>query len=161
MKCPICYHEDTKVIDSRVASDGLSIRRRRECLKCGFRYSTLEEMEILDLSVVKRDGQKEAYSRDKIVKGLKRALEKRDVSEDKFRQLIHAIERDIQKLRKNEINSEEIGKIAMKHLEKLDTVAYIRFASVYQAFEIKDFAQTLKKLIDKNKNKKGGDQSHA
>src|SRR3972149_12251486 len=75
MRCPVCYYEDSKVIDSRVASDGLSIRRRRECLKCGFRFSTYEEVEILDLAVVKRDGRKETYSREKIIKGLRRALE--------------------------------------------------------------------------------------
>ena len=100
MICPVCYHQDTKVIDSRVASDGLSIRRRRECLKCGFRYSTFEEIEILDLTVLKRDDKKENYNREKIVKGLKKSLEKRPVSEDKFKQLIHLIERDIQKIRK-------------------------------------------------------------
>ncbi len=129
-------------------------------MKCGFRYSTLEEMEILDLVVIKRDEQKESYNRDKMVKGLKRAFEKRGIPQDKFKQLIHAIERDIQKLRKSEIKSKEIGKIIMEHLEKVDTVAYIRFASVYQAFEISDFAQALKKFINKNK-KQGGDQSHA
>ena len=153
MKCPICYFEDTKVVDSRVASDGFCIRRRRECLKCGFRYSTLEEMEILDLTVVKRDGQKETYSRDKMTEGIKKALEKRSLSGEKLQQLIHAIERDIQKTEKNEIGSKEIGKIIMKHLEKVDTVAYIRFASVYQAFEIDDFAHTLKEIINNKKDK--------
>ena len=91
MRCPVCYYEDSKVIDSRVASDGLSIRRRRECLKCGFRFSTYEEVEILDLVVVKRDGRKESYSREKVVKGLKRALEKRPVTEDNFKKLINLI----------------------------------------------------------------------
>jgi len=139
MKCPICYYEDTKVIDSRVASEGLCIRRRRQCLKCNFRFSTYEEIEILDLVVLKRDGQRESYNRDKLVKGLKIALEKRKVTEDKFKKLIHSLERDIQKLRKNEIKSEEIGAIAMKHLKKIDQVAYIRYASVYESF--KDAAQ--------------------
>ena len=88
MKCPICYYQDTKVVDSRAATDGLSIRRRRECLKCGFRFSTYEEIEILDLMIVKRDGGKESYNRDKLMKGLKKALEKRSITEDKFKKLI-------------------------------------------------------------------------
>ena len=155
MICPVCYHQDTKVIDSRVASDGLSIRRRRECLKCGFRYSTFEEIEILDLTVLKRDDKKENYNREKIIKGLKKSLEKRPVDEDKFKQLIHLIERDIQKLRKNEVSSDEIGQIIMKELKKVDQVAYIRFASVYQAFEDVDtFKTELDKLFAKKKNNK-------
>ena len=92
MKCPVCYFADTKVVDSRAASDGLSIRRRRECLKCEFRFSTYEEMEILDLTVVKRDGAKESYMRDKIVKGIKFALEKRPYEETEFKKLINLIE---------------------------------------------------------------------
>src|SRR5680860_1020124 len=135
MKCPICYYLDTKVVDSRVATDGLSIRRRRECLKCGFRFSTYEEVEILDLVVVKRDGRKETYTREKIIKGLKRALEKRPVTEDGFRKLINSIERDFQILRKNEITSDQIGQIIMKTLKRFDQVAYIRFASVYESFK--------------------------
>jgi transcriptional repressor NrdR len=147
MKCPICYHEDTRVVDSRVASDGLSIRRRRECLKCEFRFSTFEEIEILDLSVLKRNGQKEAYSREKIVGGLKKALEKRAVDEDRFKKLVHNIEREIQKIRKNEVTTEQIGEIIMKQLKKIDPVAYIRFASVYQDYgNLQDFQEELDKL---------------
>lgn len=150
MKCPICYHEDTKVTDSRAASDGLSIRRRRECLKCSFRFSTLEEMEILDLTIVKRDGQKESYSREKMVAGLKKALEKRPITEDEFKKLINSIERDIQQLRSSEVKSSQIGEIAMKHLKEVDAVGYIRFASVYESFEdIGDFRDELKKLKKK------------
>lgn len=151
MKCPVCYFADTKVVDSRAASDGLSIRRRRECLKCNFRFSTYEEVEILDLTVVKRDGRKEVYNREKLVKGLKRAFEKRPVTDEKFRKLIGLIERDIQILRKNEIISATIGQIVMKQLKKVDQVAYIRFASVYQSF--KD-AQTFKRELNKLLNSK-------
>jgi transcriptional repressor NrdR len=152
MICPICYFEDTKVIDSRVASDGLSIRRRRECEKCGFRFSTFEEMEILDLTVVKRDGQKEVYSRDKLVSGLKKALEKRPLDDDGFKKLVHNIERDIQQLKKNEVSSGEIGEMVMKHLREADVVAYIRFASVYESFEdVNDFADMLNKIIKRKK----------
>ena len=148
MRCPVCYYEDSKVIDSRVASDGLSIRRRRECLKCGFRFSTYEEVEILDLVVVKRDGRKESYSREKVVKGLKRALEKRPVTEDNFKKLINLIERDLQILRKNEVMADQIGQIVMKNLKRFDQVAYIRFASVYESFkDAHEFRRELNKLL--------------
>ncbi len=154
MKCPICYYQDTRVIDSRVASDGLSIRRRRECLKCTFRFSTYEEIEILDLSILKRNGKKETYSRDKLAKGLKTSLEKRPITEDSFKKLIHAIERDLQKIRKNEVDTEQVGQIVMRQLKKIDKVAYIRFASVYQSFEdLQTFQEELDKLVSK-KNKK-------
>ena len=155
MKCPICYYEDTKVVDSRVASDGFSIRRRRECLKCGFRFSTYEELEILELCIVKRDGRKEAYQREKLEKGLKRALEKRPITKDDFKKLVNLIERDLQKLRKNEVTSNQIGLFIMKHLRKVDKIAYIRFASVYQSFEsLEEFSEELNKLtsIKKSRN---------
>jgi len=153
MKCPICYFQDTKVVDSRVAADGLSIRRRRECLKCGYRFSTYEEVEILDLTVVKRDGRKENYSRDKLVKGLKRALEKRPITEEKFKKLVSLIERDIQALRKSEIISDQVGQMVMKQLKKIDQVAYIRFASVYESFkDAQSFKRELNKLIKSKKS---------
>ncbi|MFH1412678.1 MAG: transcriptional regulator NrdR [bacterium] len=148
MKCPVCHHPDTKVIDSRTAGEGLTIRRRRECLKCNFRFSTYEEIEILDLTIIKRDGHKESYSREKIVKGLRRALEKRPITEDDFKKLINLVERDLQALKKNEIDSKKVGQILMKRLRKLDQVAYIRFASVYESFEdLKTFKRELNKLI--------------
>lgn len=153
MKCPVCYYEDTKVVDSRVASDGLSIRRRRECLKCGFRFSTYEELEILDLTIVKSDGRKESYSRDKMEKGLKRALEKRPITNDAFKKLVHSIERDLQILKKNEITSNQVGQAVMKNLKKTDQVAYIRFASVYESFkDAHTFRRELNKLL---KTKRG------
>lgn len=152
MKCPVCYYQDTKVVDSRVGSDGLSIRRRRECLKCGFRFSTYEELEILDLTVVKRDGRREAYNREKLTRGLRRALEKRPITEDRFKKLLISIERDIQVLKKDEVTSDQIGQIVMKNMKKTDKVAYIRFASVYQSF--KDLAE-FKKELNKLSSKKG------
>ncbi len=156
MKCPICYHEETKVIDSRMAADGLSIRRRRECEKCSFRFSTFEEMEILDLTVLKRDGEKEAYSRDKMVSGLRRALEKRPISDDDFKKLIHNIERDIQQLRQSEVDSSDIGKAVIKHLKDIDIVAYIRFASVYESFkDADDFMAFLNRLSSAPKPRRG------
>ncbi len=147
MKCPICDYSETKVIDSRVVSDGLSIRRRRECLKCGFRFSTYEEMEILDLTVVKRDGRKELYNRDKIISGLRKATEKRHINDDQFKRLVNLIERDIQVRRQGEIDSRDIGRIVMRQLKKVDKVAYIRFASVYSDFELQDFSEELNKLL--------------
>ena len=157
MKCPFCGEMDNKVIDSRVAGDGLSIRRRRECLKCGFRFSTYESVEILDLSIVKRDGRKEIYSREKLTRGLSRSLDKRPITDEKFKKLVGLIERDIQKLRKNEITSQETGAIAMKHLRRIDQVAYIRFASVYQSFkDIETFRAELDKLFKPGIKNRGG-----
>jgi transcriptional repressor NrdR len=154
MKCPICYHPDTKVLDSRVATDGLSIRRRRECLKCAFRFSTYEELEILDVSLIKRDGRREAYSRDKLVSGLKKASEKR-INDDKFKKLIHMIERDIQALKTNEVSSQDVGKIVMKNLKKVDQIAYIRYASVYESFKnVQEFKRELNKLLGGKNSKK-------
>ena len=152
MRCPVCYFQDTKVVDSRVASDGLSIRRRRECLKCGYRFSTYEEVEILDLTIVKRDGRKETYVREKLVKGLRRALEKRPITEEKFKKLVSLIERDLQVLRKHEILSDQIGQIVMKQLKKIDQGAYIRFASVYESFkDAQSFKKELNKLLKSGK----------
>ena len=153
MCCPACNVSDTKVLDSRVASDGFSIRRRRECLKCGFRFSTYEEVEILDLTIVKRDGRKESYSRDKLVSGLKKALEKRPITDENFKKLVSRIERDLQLLRKSEITSQQVGQAVMKELRKTDQVAYIRYASVYESFkDAQTFHRELNKLLKENKS---------
>ncbi len=152
MYCPVCNHKDTKVLDSRLSGGGLSVRRRRECPKCSFRFSTFERTELLGLTVVKRDGSKESYTREKLEKGLKRALEKRPSSLEDFHQLISLIEKDLQKLRKHEVKSNQIGEITMKHLKAFDKVAYIRFASVYRAFEdVKTFEKEVRELIKKKK----------
>ncbi len=148
MRCAVCNHQDTKVIDSRISSDGVSVRRRRECEKCGFRFSTLEEIELLDLTVVKRDGRRENYSKEKLVRGLEKALEKRPYTDVAFQKLVHKIERDIQKKRRGQLTTAELGDIVMKHLHVFDKVAYIRFASVYRSFEdVKTFESELKKLM--------------
>lgn len=152
MRCAVCNHKDTKVVDSRVSSDGASVRRRRECEKCGFRFSTIEEVELLDLTVVKRDGRRENYSRDKMTKGLEKALEKRPYTDVAFQKLIHKIERDIQKKRRGQLTSAELGEIVMKHLKTFDKVAYIRFASVYRSFEdVKMFEDELNSLLSRRK----------
>lgn len=149
MYCPVCGNKSTRVIDSRLSSDSMSIRRRRECEKtrCGYRFSTVEEIELLDITVVKRNGRREAYSREKLDAGLKKSLEKRPYTEAQYRTLLLSVERDIQKRRGSEITSKDIGSIVMERLREFDKVAYIRFASVYYSFEdLKTFEDELRKL---------------
>lgn len=155
MKCPVCTKEETKVVDSRMSADGLGVRRRRECAKCDFRFSTVEAVEIFDLTVLKSSGRHEPYNREKVETGLRHSLEKRSKSPEQFRALIGAIERDIQRLRKTEVASSEIGEIVMEHLRKFDSVAYIRFASIYRSFEdVQTFQEEVKKLVSKSRIKK-------
>lgn len=147
MRCPFCGGNDTKVIDSRVIKDRYSVRRRRECLKCKARFSTKEELEILDLTVIKRDGSREPYQREKLILGIKKALEKRPFEYEEFWKLIKQIEIEIQSYQKPEIKSSKIGEIVMKYLKKFDKVAYVRFASVYKNFEdISEFKKEIDKL---------------
>jgi transcriptional repressor NrdR len=149
MKCPVCGEKSTRVIDSRLVSDGMQVRRRRECenIKCLFRFSTAEVMEVLDLIIVKRDGRRELYSRKKLSDGLSRALQKRPYKEIEFSAMIQKIERDLQKRKVGEIRSEDLGNVVMEHLRKFDKVAYIRFASVYYSFEdLEKFEEELNKL---------------
>lgn len=149
MHCPVCTSKSTRVVDSRISPDGMSVRRRRECerARCAFRFSTLEEMELLDLTVVKRNGARELYSREKLESGLRKSLEKRPYTQAQFRALVSAIEREAQKERGGEITSGAIGEIVMEQLKTFDKVAYIRFASVYYSFEgLEMFENELKKL---------------
>ena len=138
MICPFCGHSDTKVVDSRDTNDGKAIRRRRECEKCQARFSTYEEMEIMKLSVIKRDGGKQDYDRKKIEIGMRKALEKRPVSEEKVNKAIGDIEYEIQARESGEITSKEIGKLILEKLKELDDVGYLRFASVYKSFKTAD-----------------------
>jgi transcriptional repressor NrdR len=147
MRCPVCNNRDVSVVDTRTAEDGMAVRRRRECDKCGYRFSTVEETELLDILVVKEDGRRESYMREKLESGIKYSMSKRAYTQDNFRRLIHNIERDIQKKRTREIASKEVGNIVMKHLRGFDMVGYIRFASVYRDFrDVKTFEKELKKL---------------
>jgi len=148
MRCPNCENDDTKVLDSRPVEDGSAIRRRRECDKCGFRFSTYEEIEILDLTVVKRDGTTQPYTREKLERGIQRAFEKREHTDQTFKKIISGVEQDIQKKAKDsQIMSSEIGEIVMKRLKRADKVAYIRFASVYRQFaDVEEFKEVLEKL---------------
>jgi len=151
MLCPTCKTE-TKVVDSRVAQDGFSVRRRRECDKCGERFSTVEEMELLDITVVKRDGTREAYDPEKMEMGIRLSLRKRPFTNESFRSLISRVERDIQKRRKREITSNEIGEVVMHQLKTFDKVGYIRFASIYRSFEdVEGFAREVRGLEKKKK----------
>jgi transcriptional repressor NrdR len=144
MICPFCSHSETKVVDSRDTNDGKITRRRRECLKCDARFSTYEEIEILRLAIVKRDGRKEDYDKAKIEKGIKRALEKRPISSDRVAKLMGDIEYDVRAIEKPEITTREIGKIVLKKLRELDEIAYVRFASVYKSFgSIESFKKEL------------------
>lgn len=157
MHCPICRNKSTRVVDSRLATSGATVRRRRECEKvsCGYRFSTVEEVDLINVTVVKRDTKREAYSRAKLVEGLDKALEKRPFTEAQFHALLQKIERDIQKERSGEITSLRLGEIVMKHLRTFDKVAYIRFASVYYSFEdLKKFEEELQKLLKKRTRRK-------
>lgn len=152
MRCPVCSHTETSVVDSRLTADGISIRRRRECDQCQFRFSTLEEMELLDMTVVKRDGHRESYRREKLERGLHRALEKRSHTEAAFRGLVQAVELAIQRERVHELTSARIGELVMEQLKSFDKVAYIRFASVYRSFEdVETFQKELTELSTKNR----------
>ncbi len=152
MNCPVCNSNNSKVLDSRLSGEGFSIRRRRECQKCNFRFSTLEETEILDLVVIKRDGRRESYNRDKLIRGLRIPLEKRPYLEEDFQGLVRQIERDIQKKAGPEITSKQLGEIVIKRLKAFDEVAYIRYASVYRSFkDVKTFQKELNRLIKKKK----------
>jgi transcriptional repressor NrdR len=148
MRCPNCQNSDTKVLDSRPIEEGTAIRRRRECEKCGFRFSTYEEIEILDLIVVKHDGSRQAYSREKLERGIHRAFEKREHNDQTYKKIISAVEQDIQKKASGgEIDSADIGEFVMNRIKKIDKVAYIRFASVYRQFEdVDEFKKALQKL---------------
>lgn len=154
MHCPVCNHVSTRVVDSRLAPDGMSVRRRRECERdrCGYRFSTAEEVELLGITIVKRDGRREPYVRDKLVNGLKKSLDKRQYTDDQFHKLVQKIEREMQKNRIGEITSGMLGELVMKQLKRFDKVAYIRFASVYYSFEdIEMFENELKKLSQKKR----------
>lgn len=151
MNCPVCNYPETKVIDSRDTNDSRAIRRRRECEKCKERFSTYEEVEIIKLLVVKRNGDKEDYDREKIEKGIAKSLEKRPVGEDRRGKLINEIEYQIySKSKQGEINSRDVGKIILDKLKEVDDVAYLRFASVYKSFgSLNSFKKELEKMEDK------------
>jgi len=134
MVCPFCFQNDTKVIDSRESSDGKTIRRRRECLKCQRRFSTYEQLELLNFVVVKKDGRKEEYKREKLERGMRKALEKRPIEDKKIEEAIDEIEYKLQMDKDCEVPAKTIGNLVLEKLKELDDVAYLRFASVYKGF---------------------------
>lgn len=148
MLCPYCKSNDTKVIDSRESDD--VTRRRRECLKCKKRYTTYERVESLDIIVIKKNKQRQPYDREKIKKGLLRAFEKRPVPIEKIEKIIEEIEAKLRSLKSKEVESKLIGEEVMKHIKKIDKVAYVRFASVYRDFkDVQDFEREVKELLKK------------
>ncbi|MFV0364032.1 MAG: transcriptional regulator NrdR [Suipraeoptans sp.] len=150
MKCPYCGHPDTRVIDSRPAEDGSSIRRRRSCDECGKRFTTYEKVETIPLIIIKKDNTREQYNRGKIESGVLSACYKRPVSAATLSKMINDIESKIFSLEEKEIKSSVIGEIVMEALKNVDEVAYVRFASVYREFkDVNTFMHELKKILDK------------
>lgn len=150
MKCPQCSFEEDKVVDSRTTKEGEAIRRRRECLKCGHRFTTYEYIERVPMMVVKKDGRREEYSREKLLGGLSKACEKRPVSREQIERVIDDIETVLFARFKNEVKSTEIGNLVVDRLQSLDEVAYVRFASVYRQFkDINQFMSEVKVLLDR------------
>ena len=152
MKCPYCAYDESKVIDSRPTDEGEKIRRRRECLKCGKRFTTYEMIESLPVIVIKRDRSREQFDRTKLMNGMLRACEKRPVSIDVLERAIDEIEATIQNSLDREVTSEKIGELTMEKLKAIDEVAYVRFASVYRQFkDISTFMGELEKLLNSTK----------
>ncbi|MBU1151168.1 MAG: transcriptional regulator NrdR [Deltaproteobacteria bacterium RBG_16_58_17] len=159
MKCPFCAHGENKVIDSRISKDGDAIRRRRECLGCGKRFTTYEFVEEVLPMVVKKDGRREPFDRTKIRAGIKKACEKRPISTDAIETLVDNVERACQEFQGKEIPSSVIGENIMRELQTLDGVAYVRFASVYRQFrDVSDFLEELKDLLHARKDGEGGNK---
>lgn len=147
MNCPYCNEADSRVIDSRETNEGKVVRRRRECVHCKIRFSTYEEVELLNIIVLKKNGDKQPYDKRKVANGVIKALEKRPISQEKLSKLLSSVEYHIRSLEKPTISSRDIGKIVLEQLRQLDEVAYLRFASVYKAFgSIRSFQKELDRL---------------
>ncbi|MDY6296604.1 MAG: transcriptional regulator NrdR [Schwartzia succinivorans] len=154
MRCPFCKEEDSRVIDSRSADDGNSIRRRRECSKCGRRFTTYEVVEKTPLMVIKHDGRRVQFDRDKLLNGLIRSCDKRDIPTDRIVALADEIERELRNTMEREITTKSIGELVMEKLKNFDEVAYIRFASVYRKFaDISMFKEELEELLREKRGK--------
>jgi transcriptional repressor NrdR len=148
MRCPFCTHLEDKVVDSRESKDGASIRRRRECLSCGRRFTSYERIDEIPYMVIKKDGRRETFERNKIMAGLLRACEKRPISAAQLESIVDEVEKTVQDSPDRELSTSEVGKIIMRRLKTLDKVAYVRFASVYLEFEdVSEFMNELKYLV--------------
>lgn len=152
MRCSNCHFKNTKVLDSRPIEEGRTIRRRRECEQCGFRFTTFERIEEVPLIVVKKDGTRQEYNRDKLIRGMIRACEKRPVPLERVEEIAYQVEKELRNRGISEVETNEIGEMVMEHLSKVDEVAYVRFASVYRQFkDISVFLEELKDLINDKK----------
>lgn len=148
MRCPFCENPDTKVIDSRPTEEGHAIRRRRGCDRCGKRFTTYEKVEESIIMIIKKDGRREAFDRNKVMNGIIKACEKRPVSMAQIEGIVNEIERGLNNLMEKEVKSEFIGELIMEQLKKVDEVAYVRFASVYRQFtDVNTFVKEIEKLI--------------
>ncbi|MBM7706707.1 transcriptional regulator NrdR [Chryseomicrobium aureum] len=151
MRCPSCQYNGTKVVDSRPVDENKSIRRRRECEQCGFRFTTFEKVEETPLIVVKKDGSREEFSREKMLRGLIRACEKRPVTLEQLEEVVFTIEKELRRTGNSEIKSEVVGEQVMEKLAAVDEVAYVRFASVYRQFkDINVFMEEVRELLKRN-----------
>jgi transcriptional repressor NrdR len=161
MRCPFCQDAENKVIDSRESHEGLVIRRRRECLRCRRRFTTFERVEELNPLIAKKDGRREAFDREKLLAGLKKACEKRPISVQQLEGVVTEIERKLQETGEKEVPSAFLGEEVMRRLRGLDEVAYVRFASVYRSFrDISEFMSELKELIDEHGKGKDRNVQH-
>ena len=155
MRCPACQYNGTRVVDSRPVDDNKEIRRRRECESCSFRFTTFEKVEETPLIVVKKDGSREEFSREKVLRGLIRACEKRPVALEQLEEIVFTIEKELRRLGNAEVRSEDVGEMVMDRLAKIDEVAYVRFASVYRQFkDITVFIEELKEIMTRQSNDK-------
>lgn len=155
MKCPFCSYADSRVIDSRSVDNGTSIRRRRECPECGRRFTTYEKYKETPLLVIKKDGRRELFDSQKLTNGLLKAFEKRPFSYEQIQSIASGIERDLRALGESEVKSTLIGETVMKALEKIDQIAYVRFASVYRQFaDVNSFMQEIQGMLSKMDDKK-------
>lgn len=149
MRCPFCANEENKVVDSRPSREGQAVRRRRECLSCKKRFTTYEYVERFPVMVVKKDGRREPFSRDKLLDGIELSCKKRPVSREKIETLVDSIESSVTSLSKVEVPSKEIGEMVIDKLKQIDDVSYVRFASVYKQFkDKKEFLKELKRLFE-------------
>lgn len=151
MKCPYCEYYESKVVDTRPTEEGQAIRRRRECIQCAKRFTTYEKIEEIPIVVVKKDGNRQTYNRNKLLNGILRACEKRPVSMDTIEEIVDDIEKNLHNSLKKEITSVDIGEMVMNSLKDIDEVAYVRFASVYRQFkDVNSFMEELKELLNEN-----------
>lgn len=153
MQCPTCQHNESRVLESRSAQEGKSVRRRRECLRCKHRFTTYERIEFVPIAVIKREGKRESFDPSKVLRGIVRACEKTNIPNTRLEALVNEIEAQLEQRAEREVTSQEIGELVLKYLRYENEVAYVRFASVYKQFKgISDFVETLQNLQNEKNN---------